>query len=400
MNFPSFLIFFLLSVTCGSEAKAPCCASKTVGDHNYTLVADKGDVPEVCINSCAYSRDDNPNSRYCFAAGELEGTCNVDGASIEGHNDDNAETRQGVLITGGSIPVQGVLDSVEMYPGSAPRLGLEGRTSHTVNILSNNAIVCGGKPARDWTVCNWGQCGYYFTYCDRMTSVGWQSFAPCGERWYHTGHTLGDRILLVGGYKSPKTSEYITKDGRNYTGPSIDPERERHCGVTINDDTIVLIGGWKIVSEKSVVEMTGFRQQNVSTKHLPNLNVGRYEAACGMYVKDNKMMLIVVGGYLTGDIWDSTEILEYPGGTSWELVPGGEWPNIGGNLPYPGKRYAFSGVTVNNQFAVIGGWTGREALADIVTWDMTAKAWNWTGSLITGRISHAVTAFDIGSLNY
>jgi len=46
-----------------------CCGSKTVGSHSYSLVDTNAAVPETCKNNCAYSRDDDEGSLFCFADG-------------------------------------------------------------------------------------------------------------------------------------------------------------------------------------------------------------------------------------------------------------------------------------------------------------------------------------------
>merc|ERR1711915_615879 len=54
-----------------------CCKLKTVGDYNYTLVDVPTNVPSECLNSCAYARDGEPGSKYCFAPGDQPVTCQL-----------------------------------------------------------------------------------------------------------------------------------------------------------------------------------------------------------------------------------------------------------------------------------------------------------------------------------
>jgi len=51
-----------------------CCKEKTVGGVGY-LHVEQGEVPAECKSRCIYSRVDNPNSRFCFAVGDLPVTC-------------------------------------------------------------------------------------------------------------------------------------------------------------------------------------------------------------------------------------------------------------------------------------------------------------------------------------
>jgi len=49
---------------------------KTVGQTKYFLVENSTrSVPDMCISSCVYQREDVPNSRFCFAQGRLPVTC-------------------------------------------------------------------------------------------------------------------------------------------------------------------------------------------------------------------------------------------------------------------------------------------------------------------------------------
>merc|ERR1719427_2134252 len=60
------------------SAKENCCKSKNVGVYSYTLVSTPPNVPSECTSSCAYTRDDEPGSLYCFKSGALPATCNIE----------------------------------------------------------------------------------------------------------------------------------------------------------------------------------------------------------------------------------------------------------------------------------------------------------------------------------
>jgi|ERR1712096_20990 len=52
-----------------------CCAAKTVGDYSYTQVDSPDSFPAECKESCAYTRDGQEGSIYCFAPGNLAVHC-------------------------------------------------------------------------------------------------------------------------------------------------------------------------------------------------------------------------------------------------------------------------------------------------------------------------------------
>jgi len=58
----------------GQPTQYSCCLEKTVGTENYTFVS-KGDVPAACSTGCVYYKNGSPESRFCFAPGNLPVVC-------------------------------------------------------------------------------------------------------------------------------------------------------------------------------------------------------------------------------------------------------------------------------------------------------------------------------------
>merc|ERR1719308_724974 len=54
-----------------------CCAAKTVGPYSYTLVDSPESFPAECKKSCAYTRDGEDGTLYCFAPGNLPVHCKI-----------------------------------------------------------------------------------------------------------------------------------------------------------------------------------------------------------------------------------------------------------------------------------------------------------------------------------
>jgi len=68
-------LLFVMQVVNGNPVSQECCVSKTVGDYSYTRVDTSVGFPKACLAPCAYTRDDQPGSLYCFAAGSLAVKC-------------------------------------------------------------------------------------------------------------------------------------------------------------------------------------------------------------------------------------------------------------------------------------------------------------------------------------
>jgi len=183
-------------------------------------------------------------------------------------------------------------------------------------------------------------------------------------------------MLLVGGGDrgTARTSEYIDIQGRSHPGPVISPGRRGHCGITVDSATILLIGGSLLArADTKVTLMKGLAgSEEPQSEDLPSLNVGRNQHACGAYIKDGNMVLVVTGGDDDFDDYDidstrksSTETLSYPGGSTWKI-------SSGGKLPSPMTH--LRGNIINGKF-IIAGEKGTEVLV----WSPEENSWEKTG---------------------
>jgi len=55
-----------------------CCETKDVGGVGYTLVGQMDTRDYQCLNDCIYVKDEDPDVKVCFAAGDLEVVCTED----------------------------------------------------------------------------------------------------------------------------------------------------------------------------------------------------------------------------------------------------------------------------------------------------------------------------------
>ena len=61
-----------------------CCETKDVGGVGYTLVGQMDTRAYQCLNDCIYVKDDDPEVKFCFAAGDLEVECTEEESQASG----------------------------------------------------------------------------------------------------------------------------------------------------------------------------------------------------------------------------------------------------------------------------------------------------------------------------
>jgi len=61
-----------------------CCETKDVGGVGYTLVGQMDTRAYQCLNDCIYVKDEDPDVKFCFAAGDLEVECTGDESQPSG----------------------------------------------------------------------------------------------------------------------------------------------------------------------------------------------------------------------------------------------------------------------------------------------------------------------------
>merc|ERR1712106_977931 len=71
----SLVITQLLLVFSGSVIGDGCCRSKVVEGSTYTLQGEEDTSSFSCVDRCAYTKEGEANSKYCFADGDLQVEC-------------------------------------------------------------------------------------------------------------------------------------------------------------------------------------------------------------------------------------------------------------------------------------------------------------------------------------
>merc|ERR1712033_92618 len=104
--FKAFFLSALIIPFVSGDGHEECCDKKMVGNFEYTYVKGGGTSKYNCLQPCIYERMDKPGSRYCFAAGELEVTCEDDETeALPGGWTPVPVTPQAEQLAAGLIPV-------------------------------------------------------------------------------------------------------------------------------------------------------------------------------------------------------------------------------------------------------------------------------------------------------
>jgi hypothetical protein len=175
-------------------------------------------------------------------------------------------------------------------------------------------------------------CGGYQNYapsykCYSLENNVWVSSASMKSvRAYAAAAQLQDgKILVTGGYDGSylKSAEMLTEEGWESNIPSLPVTINRHCMVTVNSTTVMVIGGYQNGQDFSGKTFY-FTFGEESWTEGPGLKNKRESHSCGK-IRRNKesqeMSIIVAGGYVVGSSYlSSVEILD-EGSYEWQTSP-------------------------------------------------------------------------------
>merc|ERR1711892_1476650 len=75
----NLIILLLIELVLGEE----CCKEKEVGGVNYRYQGEEDTAAYSCIDKCAYMKEGEENSKYCFADGDMEPKCKDSGPTAD-----------------------------------------------------------------------------------------------------------------------------------------------------------------------------------------------------------------------------------------------------------------------------------------------------------------------------
>jgi len=201
-------------------------------------------------------------------------------------------------------------------------------------------------------------------------------------------------ILLMGGQSSPRSTELVSSDGSsssanaNFTLKDDRRLYSRACGMKTQDKFVITGGD---LGRASGLKTVTRYSRTGQPETLPQLNVGRWDHACGSYLTDEgDTVLLVTGGLHRQGDWtnlDSTEILEDMAGT-WRLTS-----------QLPSARGGLRAASVENNIFVFGGngefVFGGNHLKDILRYNKRYNTWEEVGQMKDARKGdHAVAVLE------
>ena len=132
------------------------------------------------------------------------------------------------------------------------------------------------------------------------------------RRHYSGGIIINNNLWITGGI-SPKTSEFILSNGTSIEGPKLPIDLLYHCATKINDSFVLLTGGADTMGQVLIVDA----EQNFKMEKGPSLLTERHSHACGTFIHQEKLWVVVVGGTNGYDILNTTELWDPSSDQGW-----------------------------------------------------------------------------------
>ena len=200
----------------------------------------------------------------------------------------------------------------------------------------------------------------------------------------------GGEVWVTGGWDGKErhqTTEVTDSEDSWRPAASLTSARYQHCGVLLEDNTVVLTGGQegkgKYGAALSLVERYSFAGPLIQS--LPSLNQARWTHACAVVrTAGGAEAVLVAGGRITSSRGDELSSVEM-------MVVGQPFWSYRQSLPQP--RLAPSLVVIHNTPQLTGGnyedVEGEEKFPDtVLEYDMERDQWR-TVARISGRSHHA-----------
>ena len=137
-----------------------------------------------------------------------------------------------------------------------------------------------------------------------------------GARKHAASVMFNEKMLWVTGGTGNgqlKSTEFMTEDGKNFSGPDLPLALSGHAIVALNSSVFILIGGTSYYVSSSA---TYFYEEKKGWRPGPNLKNARAGHTAGVLTDrvSTKQYIVAVGGI---GARSSLEYLEYPGSNEW-----------------------------------------------------------------------------------
>ena len=149
----------------------------------------------------------------------------------------------------------------------------------TVNLVSDRLVGC------------------YYDRCEVYRNGSWQHLQDTlHAREWHSSAKTDDAVLLIGGYYSEETTEWIPIDGSPaHPGPFFIRHWYKHCTIQVNALAIVVTGGRTSTYDHYYQDyVTEYKLNDVTETPLTPLLKPRSEHACGSFLNDNGQQVTII----------------------------------------------------------------------------------------------------------
>ena len=149
----------------------------------------------------------------------------------------------------------------------------------TVNLVSDRLVGC------------------YYDRCEVYRNGSWQHLQDTlHAREWHSSAKTDDAVLLIGGYYSEETTEWIPIDGSPaHPGPFFIRHWYKHCTIQVNALAIVVTGGRTSTYDHYYQDyVTEYKLNDVTETPLTPLLKPRSEHACGSFLNDNGQQVTTI----------------------------------------------------------------------------------------------------------
>jgi hypothetical protein len=178
-------------------------------------------------------------------------------------------------------------------------------------LTNNNALICGGLGFKR------------LDDCFSINAKGIRATAKLTHKISYAASVVWNSttLWLTGGYSDgtgyTKSTEFVQLTGTT-PGPDLPLGVSQHCLVSLNDTTVLLIGGYLSYSTRSSATFYYNTDQKTWTDGPP-LKTGRAGHSCALFKSPkhgHTDTVIVTGG--SGEFLASTEVLNLDSSNSWK----------------------------------------------------------------------------------
>ena len=184
-------------------------------------------------------------------------------------------------------------------------------------VVNGSPIICGGYIGS----------GERTDSCHRFdrNANSWKLHSSMkSKRSWHASTVVNNALFITGGHDGSSrlaTTEYIYANGTVQSGPNLPEARSSHCGVTLHDGKVMILGAsYRSSLRRNVIIMD---PANNSFKTNSSMSYERDGAACTLFyspLHNGRPVVLAAGGtyQATAEVYDYTNANQWQ--TSMHLI--------------------------------------------------------------------------------